>query len=275
MPKPRSRTLSLEGQELFNLALDNNSNQVQHRVCLKAMLYNLFTSDFDEKLDKSKFTFRDGTYSLYSYLKDEDPKKIPDFFNNAVTNLVYLILITDGKVNNIRNVKKNVYFYYCLAEEAFKLGDHNTVILIKAALDNIAIRRLKLKKTKKEKRLDKLFSDSYGSFINCNSNHLKAILEAKDYQKFLPSIVVLLMHLNKTKEYAKCYEKLGKFPKDLQEKHDELQGVVDSLYEKYKGFKQTLLELYKKNPSQNMYFENKDMKTMSVKLFELSCKIKN
>ena len=41
MPKPRSRTLSLEGQELFNLALDENKNDVQHRFCLKSMLYNL------------------------------------------------------------------------------------------------------------------------------------------------------------------------------------------------------------------------------------------
>lgn len=275
MPKPRSRTLSLEGQELFNLALDENKNDVQHRFCLKSMLYNLFTTDFDEKIDKSKFSFRDGTYSLYSYLKHDDLKKIPDFFNNAVTNLVYLILITDGKLNNLRNVKKNVYFYYSLAEEAFKLGDHNTVILIKAALDNIAIRRLKLKKTKKEKRLDKLFKDTYGNFMNCNATHLKAILSVKDYHNFLPSIIVLLMHLNKTKEYAKCYQKIGKFPKELQKKHGELQLIVDNLYEKYKGFKSTLIELYKKNPSEYDSFKEMNMKQMGVKLFELSCQIKN
>lgn len=275
MSKPRSRTLSLEGHELFNLALDENNNDVQHRFCLKSILYNLFTSDFDEKLDKSKFTFRDGTYSLYSYLKNEDLKRIPEFFNNAVTNLVYLILITDGKLNNMRHVKKNVYFYYSLAEQAFKLGDHNTVILIKAALDNTSIKRLKLKKTKKEKRLDKLFEETYGNFMNCNANHLKAILKTKDYKNFLPSIVVLLMHLNKTKEYAKCYQRIGKFPKDLQKKHDELQNVVDNLYEKYKGFKPTLIELYKKNPSDYDYLKEMNMKQMSVKLFELSCQIKN
>jgi len=91
----------------------------------------------------------------------------------------------------------------------------------------------------------------------------------------LPSIVVLLMHLNKTKEYAKCYQRLGKFPKDLQQKHNELQKTVDNLYERYKGFKPTLIQLYKKNPSDYDYLKEMNMKQMSVKLFELSCQIKN
>ena len=47
-------------------------------------------------------------------------------------------------------------FYYSLADEAMKNNDHNTV-LIRAALDNTAIRRLKIEETKKMKRVKDKF----------------------------------------------------------------------------------------------------------------------
>ena len=59
------------------------------------------------------------------------------------------------------------------------------------------------------------------------------MLENKnDVKTFLPSIVIMLMHLNKTKEYAKCYVSIGKFPKELQDKHDEIQFLATNYYNK-------------------------------------------
>ena len=102
--------------------------------------------------------------------------------------IVYLILVTEGKPNNIVKVRHNISFYLSLADQAFENGDHNSVILLKAALENIAIRRLKLKELKKQKKLFKKFEDTYGTFLNCNAKHLKQMLENKDTKNFLPSI---------------------------------------------------------------------------------------
>tara|TARA_B100000900_G_scaffold253673_1_gene216130 strand:+ start:138 stop:986 length:849 start_codon:yes stop_codon:yes gene_type:complete len=278
--KKRARTLSLEGLDLFNIGVNAppitpNAKKVK-KTCLRTLIFNLFTTDFDVKLEKSIKTFRKGTCSLYSYLNDDEKEQIPDFFNNAVTNLVYLILVTDDKPNTIVKVKHNINFYLSLADQAFKNGDHNSVILLKAALENIAIRRLKLKKTKKEIALFKKFEESYGTFMTCNGKHLEQMLKYKDdVDKFLPSIVIMLMHLNKTKEYAKCYTSIGKFPKALEDKHNEIQTVAYNYYNNYKDFQDKMLELYLKNPSELKLMENVKGLSISAKLYEISMLVKN
>ena len=104
----RRHSLSKDGLNLFNLCLSNDADEPIEDVkpsknCLRSLFFNLFTTDFDHELQKSKDKFRDGTCSLYSFLDNKSIQNIPNFFNNAVANLVYLILVTDG--NLIKNVK--------------------------------------------------------------------------------------------------------------------------------------------------------------------------
>lgn len=273
--KKRTRTLSLEGQDLFNIGINSRPLKRQHQ-CWKSLILNLFTTDFDIKLEKSIKTFRKSSCSLYSYLTDREKSKIPDFFNNAVANLVYLILVTDDKPNNITKVRHNISFYLSLAHEAFKNGDHNSVILLKAALENTAIKRLKLRKHKKEKLLFDKFEKAYGTFMSCNSKHLEEMLTKKnEVKEYLPSIVIMLMHLNKTKEYAKCYTSIGKFPKELQNKHDEIQEVASTYYNSYKDFRDRIQELYLKNPEDLTLMKQVKGKCISLKLYEISVLVKN
>ena len=278
--KKRARTLSLEGLDLFNIGVNaaplTPTPRKVKKTCLRSLVLNLFTTDFDIKLEKSTKTFRKGTCCLYSFLTDEEKSKIPDFFNNAVTNLVYIILVTGNKPNSLVKVKHNISFYLSLADHAFKNGDHNSVILLKAALENIAIRRLKLKKTKKEKELFKKFEEAYGTFMTCNAKHLEQMLKNKDsVDKFLPSIVIMLMHLNKTKEYAKCYTSIGRFPKALQDKHDEIQEVAYNYYNNYKDFQDKMLELYLKDPTELELMKEVKGMNISAKLYEISMLVKN
>ena len=44
--------------------------------------------------------------------------------------------------------------------------------------------------------------------------------------------MVLMMHLNKTKEYAKSYESIGKFPKDLRDKEKRLMKELEEEQQK-------------------------------------------
>ena len=276
----RRRSLSKDGLNLFNLCLSNDPEEIPLEMrkpsknCLRGIFYKLFTTNFDIELEKSRDKFREGTCSLYSFLDNKSVKNIPNFFNNAVANLVYLILVTDGKLNNKKKVNKNLMFYYSLADEAMKHNDHNTAVLIRAALDNTAIRRLKTKETKKMKRVKDKFEEVYGSFLSCNARHLKAILENKDI-KFLPSLLILLMHLNKTKEYAKSYRALGKFPKELEEKNNQLQNIANSYYNEYVGFREKIIDLYTKDPHELELLSDCNKSNITTKLFELSYKIKN
>ena len=82
--KKRARTLSLEGLDLFNIGIKSApltpTPPKPKKMCLRSLVLNLFTTDFDIKLEKSIKTFRKGTCCLYSYLTDEEKSKIPDFF---------------------------------------------------------------------------------------------------------------------------------------------------------------------------------------------------
>lgn len=274
----RRRSLSKDGLNLFNLCLSDDAEEPPmekpSKNCLRSIFYKLFTTDFDIELEKSRDKFREGTCSLYSFLDNKSVKNIPNFFNNAVANLVYIILVTDGKLNNKRKVHKNLLFYYSLADEAMKNNDHNTSVLIRAALDNTAIRRLKIKQTKKMKRINEKFENIYGSFLSCNARHLKAILTNKDIN-YLPSLLILLMHLNKTKEYAKSYRAIGKFPKELEEKNNQLQNIANNYYNEYIGFREKILDLYTKDPHELELLKDSNKSNITTKLFELSDKIKN
>ena len=274
----RRRSLSKDGLNLFNLCLSDDAEEPPtekpSKNCLRSIFYKLFTTDFDIELEKSRDKFREGTCSLYSFLDNKSVKNIPNFFNNAVANLVYIILVTDGKLNNKRKVHKNLLFYYSLADEAMKHNDHNTSVLIRAALDNTAIRRLKIKQTKKMKRINEKFENIYGSFLSCNARHLKAILTNRDIN-YLPSLLILLMHLNKTKEYAKSYRAIGKFPKELEEKNNQLQNIANNYYNEYIGFREKILDLYTKDPHELELLKDSNKSNITTKLFELSYKIKN
>ena len=78
------------------------------------------------------------------------------------------------------------------------------------------------------------------------------------------------MHLNKTREYAKCYERLGKFPTALQNKQNQLQNIAEKYYNTYKNYQEEIIDLYLKDPSELKLLEGVTGKTVSAKLYELS-----
>ena len=113
----KTRSLSKDGLTLFNICLQDDEEISQEtqkltKNCIRGLFYKLFTTNFDIELEKSEEKFRDGTLSLYSFLDNKSIKNIPNFFNNAVVNLVYIILVTDGKLNKKRKISKNLLFYY-------------------------------------------------------------------------------------------------------------------------------------------------------------------
>ena len=116
--KRKSRTLSLVGCEMFKpvnmFSPTNKLNKMnswsdttpppspQNRRAstgclgyrnfnLKKVFIDLMTTDFDKKLEENSLTMRKAAKKLISYLYNKE-KSIPYYTNNAVTNLVVLIL---------------------------------------------------------------------------------------------------------------------------------------------------------------------------------------
>ena len=213
MVRRKYRTLSAQGIELFCDAMNVDSNldkyieskkskkskiyekiKIKHKK-IKEFLQNIFTSDYDKQLEKNIITMRNSTLKLLSYINE--CKKIPEYTNNGITNLVALILSDGEKSINKQKVKFNIGFYLDLAKHALKTNDHQTAILIKAAIANTNIKRLNIKYNKRQKAIIKMLDNEYGDFMDCHRNHLKKIIDNSSDFNWLPSLMVLHMHLNK------------------------------------------------------------------------------
>lgn len=267
---PRKRTLSDRGLELFNL-LDHPPPPRFTKNCLKQFFLKIITSDFDLKIEQNTIHMKDTTKKLYKFLHSNNYKnyKLSDLMNNAIDNIIIFILTDGYSVLNKIQIKNNINYYINLAKHAQSHGDHHTTILIISAIKSTPISRLKLKYNKYNiEFLDKC-EKLYGGFLDCHANHLKSIL--KGFRKhFYPSLMILDMHYNKTKEHAKAFKSIGKFPKTLIDTQSKLKNIIQQ-YSKLSN-DTDLLPIYYTNPSshpifgQSIYITN----TIKQKLYILS-----
>ena len=68
---------------------------------------------------------------------------------------------------------------------------------------------------------------------------------------------------------------IGKFPKALQDKHDEIQKLAIDYYNNYKDFQDKMLELYLKDPMELKLMKEVKGMSISAKLYEISMLVKN
>ena len=244
---PRKRVLSELGCELFNVPFNNDFPIRKSCIDFKTIFTNLMTTDFDIKLQKNQTQMIKATTKMYSYLDGDKQNQIGVLVNNAITNIIILVLTDGSKLCSLQQIKMNIYFYIRLADNLYKSGDHNSAIIIRAALSNSCITSLKVKLKQKHKDIFKKFEKEYGTFINCHASHLRKILENNDCEKFFPSLMVLMTHLNKTKEYIKSYHTIGKFPKTLLNTEDKLNSIANKYYNRYRNTNELLLQLYTNN----------------------------
>lgn len=263
--------LSDEGIKLFNMCYENEN---VNSGCIKNIIHKLFTSDYDIKLSRNSRQLRYSSCRMFALLHDILQDCLPVAVDNAITNLVLLIL-TDGnsKPNTVARIRYNVGYYYSLAKKAHDIGDHHSAIMIRCALSNTAISRLKLKRSKKWERIDNIFKKEYGTFMNCHANHLDKIINTKINDKFLPSIIVMHTHLKKSKEYAKNFERLGKCPEKFRNCKEKLEEQAEGYYLKYRMFEKTLIDLYTQHPLDNKLLASMPAKSIGGKLLDLSNKI--
>ncbi len=278
----RNRALSERGCELFNLCYgDIVSPKMRRKTCLpnvnlKTIFHKFMTSEVDIQLEKHEKRMKKATEKMFCFLENKKRKHIGRLINNAMTNLIIFTLSDGVNPCKLQKAKMNMGFYITLADKLFDAGDHHSAIIIRCAMSSSHIERLGFKLTKRQQDIYKKFENEYGTFLNMHSGHLKKILVNNDYEKFYPSLMVLMMHLNKTKEYAKSYESIGQFPKELRNKERQLENIANVYYNKYKNTNELLLELYNTDPLDHPIIQNhkcfSDNK-ISQTLFEISYKV--
>ena len=311
--KRKSRTLSMVGCEMFKpvnmFSPSNKLNRVnswnnttpppspQNTGCLgyknfnlKKVFIDLMTTDFDKKLEENSITMRKAAKKMISYLYNKE-KSIPYYTNNAVTNMIVLILSDGEKYLTKQKVKHNIHFYLKLAERAMKEKDHQTAILIKTALLNHNITRLKLELNKGDQKITDELNYNYGGFRDCHSKHIRHFFDKyqilnKDWEKkgideeWIPSAMVLHMHTTRIKTYTKAFTRIGKYPKELIKKNDTLIKLQKEYYKAFFLKKEAkLTKIYDTNPEDldiiKKISKENDSKTLTQTLFNLSCNVEN
>jgi hypothetical protein len=285
----RRRALSKTGSEMFNLANNFNDNIIKKnswtdipltppsspsnikkrrtttgcfnfkKINLKKLYLDFTTTDFDRKIDTNTTNMRTASKKLLTFLY-KDYKCIPKYIDNAISNLVVLILSDGEKYLTKQKVKMNIHFHLKLAERASLENDHQTAILIQMALYNHNIQRLNIKKNKKDKEIYDMLNEKYGAFKDCHTKHVREFIkkynltdnEPDQYfdvdPDYLPSATVLHMHTGKNKAYAKAMQRFGKYPTKILALTNAFNIIKKKYYYHFFKTNEKLTKLYDSTP---------------------------
>lgn len=193
---PRRR-VSSDGLKLFNMAI--MSAPPTNRV--KQMLSCLFHTEYDDRLEEMVQQCRAASQQLYSYTQYKD-MNISKLIDNSIFNIIHAVLMKDEKLASLFQIRQNYCYFMDVAEKAAQDNDHNTAIIIRCALAHHAICQLKLKARKKDLELTESMDAMYGTFRNCYREHLLESMNNNDFQFYIPSLMVMIMHRQRHRAFA-------------------------------------------------------------------------
>ena len=275
----RKRKLSDDGLTLLNIALKHSpeaqciKSGIKCYGKIKQLLMKMWTTSYDMEMDIAKKNLRNSSKSLYHYLKN-DGDMIPALIDNAIINIIMLIITQDSKLCNYHQIKMNYGFYCNLALKAQMEKDHHTALLLSCALQHYCFDMLKIK----PKYHDKLHQlvEMYGSPLTCYSKHMKDFLKINDFE-YLPSVMIMQMQIKKAQEQSKGLKFVKRNSKTTDMLQKSLHEKVDDYYNYYKN-NNDLIDIYNLNPLQqfDLLLSSRGEK-ITTKLFDLvgNVKIKN
>lgn len=139
---------------------------------------------------------------LFAYSGDPIRKNmINKYIDNSIFNVIYAILSKDYHMANAFQMRQNYRYFMDVLELAHRNGDHNTAIMLRAALEHHALKQMKFKMRKKDTALLETMEEEYGTWRDCYKNHLKTTMNSNDLG-VLPSMMVLQMHLARHRAYS-------------------------------------------------------------------------
>lgn len=190
------RRLSSDGFKLFNLAYPTPPSKIRQ------MLSCLFHTEYDDKLDTMTDKCAEASKQLYSYHADPIKKSIVNkCIDNSIFNVIYAILCKDGQFASAFQMKQNYRYFMDVMGKAYDNGDHNTAIMLRAALDHHALKQMKFKLREKDKEILDTMEKEYGTWRNCYKHHLQKVMNRYD-MNIIPSMMVLQMHVARHRAYS-------------------------------------------------------------------------
>jgi len=176
---------------------------------------------------------------------------LPKACGNAMDNVLLLILTNKDKPASHIVTKGNVRWFLNVAVQSMNTKDHNTAILLRSVLNHSCIEKLNVMSKKMTTKLNRL-EEEYGNFINCQSTHIKHLLE-EDITSFgpgqaIPSFMTLDMYSKRNKAHRKAFVSIGKRPTSLVRLEDQLDTLMSTLRDKFRS-KNPLIPLYTEDPN--------------------------
>ena len=117
----KRRRVSSEGQLLLKLAYNNEEiltkKPTLSRSKIKNFFCGLFHSDYDDKLEAGITQLYSSGRKLYTFTKD-CLESIPQFMNNAIANIILLIITNEGRIATKFEVQRNSLVFFDLVYQS-------------------------------------------------------------------------------------------------------------------------------------------------------------
>lgn len=211
----KRRRLSSDGFKLFNLAYTHPPPYSK----IKKMLFCFWHTEYDDKLEKMVEECREASKQLYS-LHNNNSININKLINNAINNLIYCIFTNDSEIANKHQVKQNYRYFSDVMQKCFADQDHNSALMLKNALQHSSIKIFKIKKRKKDINFDEVVEKKYGTWRNAYFYHLKEAMNTKINDEYIPCLMVLNIHKEKTKLYSSHTDLRNYFT------HEDIESLI-------------------------------------------------
>ena len=227
------RRVSSDGLRLFNMALVNPPS----RSKIKQLLFCLFHTEYDDRLEEMVEQCRTATKQLLAYTHHKDIN-VNQLINNSMFNLIHSTIMEEGVILRKQARRRNMSYFFDVIEKCSKQNDHHHAIVILAAMSHHALGQFRFKKRKKDIKMLKDFEEKYGTFRNCYKNHLKEAMQNTKYKEFLPCLMVLNMH----KDRHRAMATIGRCNLVYEPDHIRSKIGMHAMHHYYPGEKLSLFE---------------------------------
>ena len=142
----RNRTLSNDGMYLYLNGVVND----RPRNWAQKLIYNLFHSDYDVRLEGVVHECRESTKALCAKFNSEN---IHMKIDSGILHTIRLILTRDNKKIKKRHVEKSFRFFLDVMRVAFDQNDNQTAHMMYLALTHPTMTKLDIKIPKRASSL--------------------------------------------------------------------------------------------------------------------------
>ena len=133
----RKRTLSNEG---FHLYLNRTASRKPANWA-RRLVYNLFHSEYDDRLEDVVYKCRESTKAVLAEFDDAD---IRERLDAGISHTIRLVLTRDNKKVKKRHVQRSFRFFMDVMRVSYKAEDHQTAHMLWLSLTHPAIHNLQL-----------------------------------------------------------------------------------------------------------------------------------